>query len=52
MMTASVIEEVTQIRAPNVSTAQRITSSADASARSSAACSARMRTCSGSSSPQ
>src|ERR1700745_3430362 len=49
MITASVMDEVTQIRSPNVSTAQRITSSAGATASSSAACSARVRLCSGSS---
>ena len=49
MITASVIDEVMQIRSPNVSTAQRMTSSAGASASSSAACSARVRMCSGSS---
>src|ERR1700744_3662041 len=37
MMTASVIEDVTQIRSPNVSVAQRRISSAGASASASAA---------------
>src|SRR5579864_773803 len=48
-VTSSMTDAVTQIRSPNVSTAQRITSSAGASASSSAACSARVRMNSGSS---
>ena len=38
MITASDIEEVMQIRSPNVSVAQRMTSSAEASSSSLAAC--------------